>query len=56
MSSKNKRITTRAGYYLGYLLTKDLGKTKSLPELAQMNPKQILPMLEKKIDELAKAK
>lgn len=56
MSSKGKRITTRAGYYLGYLLAKDLGKTKSLPELAQMNPKEILPMLEKKMVELSKAK
>ena len=55
MSSKGKRITSRAGYYLGYLLAKELGKTKTLPELAQMNPKEILPALEQKMDEMMAA-
>lgn len=45
-SSKNKKITKRAGYYLGYLIAKEIGKTKSVVDLAKMDAKEILPMLE----------
>ncbi len=54
MSAQKSRITIRSGYYLGYLLAKEIGKTKTLSEMAKMKPKSILPMLERKIDELAK--
>ncbi len=54
LSSKETRIVTRAGYYLGYLLAKEIGKTKSLSEMAQMDINTILPLLEQKIEELTK--
>lgn len=52
VSSEETRIVTRAGYYLGYLLAKEIGKTKSLSEMAQMEINAILPTLEEKIEEL----
>ncbi len=54
LSSQKGRITIRSGYYLGYLLAKEVAKTKTLSEMAKMKPKSILPMLERKIDALAK--
>ena len=45
LSSTNQKVIKRAGYYLGYLLAKEIGKTKSLAEMAEMKPKDILLLL-----------
>jgi hypothetical protein len=50
MSSKGKTVVPRAGYYLGYRLAQELGKTRSLTELAQPKPNEILPLLRKTIE------
>jgi hypothetical protein len=52
MSSKDKKIVPRAGYYLGYLIAKEIGKTKSVSDMAQMKPGEILPLLKTTIEKL----
>ncbi len=56
MSSKDKKIVPRAGYYLGYLIAKEIGKTKSVPEMAQLKPDEILPLLKAAIEKVRKGK
>lgn len=46
LSSQDVRIPKRAGYYLGYLIAKELAKSHSLHQLAQMNASTILPLIE----------
>jgi len=46
LSSKDKRIVKRSGYYLGYLLAKEIGKTRTLSDMARMSKKEVLPLLE----------
>jgi hypothetical protein len=36
----------RSGYYIGYLVAKDLGKTRTLLELATLTPTEIRPRVE----------
>ena len=38
-------LPARAGYYIGYLVARDLGKTRSLQELAALTPAQVEPLL-----------
>jgi hypothetical protein len=54
MSSRDKKIVPRSGYYLGYLIAKEIGKTKSIPEMAQMKQDEILPMLKSAIEKVQK--
>ncbi len=56
MSSKDKKIVPRAGYYLGYLLAKEVGKTKSVNEMAQMKPNEVLPLLKLALKTVRKEK
>lgn len=56
LSSKNKNIVPRAGYYLGYLIAKEIGETKSISEMAQMKHTEILPLIKWTIDKLRKEK
>lgn len=51
-SSKNKKIVKRAGYYLGYLIAKEIGQTKSLSEMAKLDPNVLLPLIRKAIEKL----
>jgi hypothetical protein len=44
-ASKSKTIAKRAGYYLGYLVLEDIGKNRSLSELAKMGAKEVEPFL-----------
>lgn len=48
-SSKDKKVVKRAGYYLGYLIAKEIGKTKSISEMAQLKSDEILPLIKKAI-------
>ncbi len=52
MSSKNKKVVTRAGYYLGYLLAKEIAKTMSISEMAQMKIQDVLPLIQSTIEKL----
>ncbi len=52
LSSKNEQIVQRAGYYLGYLLAKNIGKTYSLQEMAQLKPKQVHSLLKVHINKM----
>ena len=56
LSSKHKNIVRRAGYYLGYLLAKEIGRTRSVPEMAQMRSDEILPLLKATIAKIQKLK
>lgn len=52
MASKDTKIVIRAGYYLGYLIAKEIGKTKSLREMAQLKSYEILPLIKSEIQKL----
>ncbi len=39
-------LAPRAGYYLGYVVARELGKTRSLQSLARMTPEEVRPLLE----------
>lgn len=39
-------IPRRSGYYLGYLVAQDLGRSHSLRELAALSPAEVRPLLE----------
>jgi len=48
-SSKHKKIIKRAGYYLGYLIAEEIGKTKTVTEMAKMSSNEVLPLIKKAI-------
>jgi hypothetical protein len=52
MSSTDKKIVNRAGYYLGYLIAKEAGKTKSMSELVKLKPDETVALLKRTIDSL----
>lgn len=52
MSSKDKKIIPRSGYYLGYLIAVELGKDRSVAELAKLKPTEILPLMKTAISRL----
>lgn len=54
-SSKHKKIIKRAGYYLGYLIAEEIGKTKSISEMAKMSPNEVLPLMKKAIQTIQTA-
>lgn len=44
-SSNDIRVPKRAGYYLGYLIAKDLAQTYSLSTLVKMNANQLRSLI-----------
>lgn len=44
-ASSDKQVPACAGYYLGYLIAKELGQTYSLQELVAMKPREFLPRI-----------
>ena len=43
----------RMGYYIGYLVAADLGKTRSLKELAALTPEQAKPLIDQSLASMA---
>lgn len=43
----------RMGYYLGYLVAADLGKTRTLKQLAALKPAQVKPLIDASLDRMA---
>ena len=43
----------RMGYYLGYLVAADLGKTRTLKQLAVLTPKQVEPLVRASLKQMA---
>ena len=56
MSSTDKKVVNRAGYYLGYLLAKEAGKTKTIPEMVKMKPSEALALIRQTIETLKSQK
>lgn len=50
-ASSDKRIPACTGYYLGYLIAKELGKTYSVQQLVVMKPSEFLPHIKRIIAE-----
>lgn len=50
----NDRLPPRMGYYLGYLVAREAGRTRTLKQLAQMKPTEIKPVVENALHVLAK--
>ena len=46
-------LPPRAGYYIGYLVAEEAGKTRSLQELAAMPAEQVRPVVEQALRKLA---
>ena len=46
-------LPPRAGYYIGYLVAAEIGKTHSLPQLAAMPNEQVRPLIEASLRRLA---
>lgn len=46
LGGRSGEIPSRTGYYLGYLVAQDLGASRSLRELAAMEPSAVRPLLE----------
>jgi len=43
----------RMGYYLGYLVVADVGKTRTLKQLAALKPAEIKPLVDQSLDRMA---
>jgi hypothetical protein len=43
----------RMGYYLGYLVAADLGKTRTLKELAALKPAEVKPLIDQSLERMA---
>ena len=52
-NSSFENLPPRAGYYIGYLALKQLGKTRSLRDLAHLNQQQARPALDSALAGLA---
>jgi hypothetical protein len=53
-SSKDKRLVKRSGYYLGYLLAKEIGKDMTISEMAQLEKAKLRELIIKNIANLSK--
>jgi hypothetical protein len=49
----NERLPPRFGYYLGYLIAAEAGKTRSLRQLAELDNQQVRPLVEASLRSLA---
>lgn len=54
MSAKGAKLPVRRGYYLGYLVAKEAGKTRGLDELAALDCKQAGALVRATVRKLAK--
>lgn len=54
MNSKHPKIPPRAGYYLGYLVAKELGKTRTLYELSRLRGKKLESLIFKTIESISR--
>ncbi|WP_342115716.1 hypothetical protein [Pseudoduganella sp. OTU4001] len=54
MSAKDSQLPVRRGYYLGYLVAKEAGKTRGLAELAALDCKQADVLVHETVRKLAK--
>lgn len=52
-SRMNERLPPRFGYYVGYLVAREAGRTRSLQELAAMNNLQAAPIVDAALGQLA---
>ena len=52
-SSTSEVLPSRAGYYIGYLVAAELGKTRSLSELAALGPAEVRPLIGQALTTLA---
>ena len=43
----------RMGYYLGYLVVADVGKSRTLKELADLKPAEVKPLIDQSLDRMA---
>ena len=46
-------LPPRAGYYVGLLVVQDIGRTRSLKQLAALTPARVKPLIEQSLDKLA---
>jgi hypothetical protein len=46
-------LPPRSGYYLGYLVAKEAGRTRSMQELAHLTPDQVRPIVDAALAQLA---
>ena len=49
----NPKLPRRFGYYVGYLVAAEAGKTRTLKELAQMPNDQVRPLVEQSLRGMA---
>ena len=49
----NERLPPRFGYYVGYLVAADLGRSRSLPALARLQARQLRPLIERSLRVMA---
>lgn len=49
----NERLPPRFGYYVGYLVAREAGRTRSLQQLAHLTPDQARPIIEAALSRLA---
>lgn len=49
----NERLPPRFGYYVGYLVAAELGRTRSLRRLAELPPARVRPLVEEALRRLA---
>ena len=52
-SSHLPNFPARMGYYIGYLVAAELGKTRSLRQLAEFNPAEVRPLIDQGLTRLA---
>ncbi len=48
-----KNLPRRFAYYVGYLVAQDLGRTRSLHELAALTPAEVEPLIEQSLNSMA---
>ena len=49
----NERLPSRFGYYVGYLVAQDLGRSRSLKALAAMTADEVAPLIERSLAGMA---
>jgi TorA maturation chaperone TorD len=54
-NSQRKDLPARSGYYVGYLVARELGRTRSLPELARMQGRPLRDAIEVVLRQLESA-
>ena len=52
LGGKELDIPSRSGYYLGYRIASEAGKTRTLEELAAMKPGEVRPLVERELQRM----